>query len=586
MSSRPRRFSDWRSAAARLRLHALMVLSLCLLIVSGCRDKGGPGHADAAAQVVPPPPGLLADVFLSTPDTTYQRLRGKVGGPAALLPAGFPSLVVTLLGLPPQAAEQIDANIPAFGAAVDTAPGREPDVVLAVHLRDEGKLREMLVGGPQPTFDARKDTSGITLIERKVKDPNAFAAMALANNHLLAARSVDALILAGQYVTRTLPTLKVPSSEITFVAHNTALAGPLQTRLRSMWAEYKKEGEKRDEELRKEHGGRAPDFGDPAAALADLDGKVRRLLDIMGDLDEARLEGNTDETGLHSKLLMLPRAGGEVASKEIQALAIGDTAPLLDMPAGSVVALMSRDSDEVRKASAKEQSDGLSKILGERITDDGRKKVGQVLETWASARGEWLGAAVAWGSKEQALVIRGEVKDAAALDKSIDQMFELARLPGLQEPIERVAGKLAFGKPVATGSSHTLHVKREVPSKGGKPERSEFDLQWDTAAPVFRVVATNDAKGWQAGEPKEKRPTLRDEALIAGALKALGNEASFVFVLQPARMSMLLNPRAREPEATTAPVVFSYGRARTDGWFRLDLPYQVLADLTRGLVRR
>lgn len=578
----------WRGAAARLRARVVMCLALLALIISGCKDKGDrDGGADAAARLAPPPAGLLAELFVSTPDTTYQRVRGKVGGPAALLPATFPALVVTLLGLPPQLAEQIDANLPAVGVVIDTAPGREPDVVIGVHLRNEGKVREVLATGPQAAYDLRKDTSGVTLVERKVKDPQAFASMGLADNYLIASKTQDGLILAGAYVSRTLPTRPVPSAELTVTARNQALSGPLQTRLRNAWAEYKREGERRDEEMRKEHGGRAPDYGDPTAALADLDGKVRRLLDVLGDLDEARLETTTDDAGAHSKVIMVPRANGTVATREIQSLVVGDTAPLQEMPAGAVVAMLSRDSEELRKVGAKDQADGLANVLGDRISADHRKKVSQVLDTLAASRGDWLGAAVTWGPKEQSLLIRGEVKDTAALDKSIAQVFEIARLPGLQEPIERVAGKLAFGKQTTAGSVRNVHVKREVVSKPKEPpSKSEFDIRWDTTAPVFSVVATPDAKAWAASREKDKGPTIGTEPMLANALKPLGNEASFVFMVQPARLSTLLSPRAVEPKETAAPVVFSYGRAKADGWFRLDLPYGVLADLTRGLIRR
>ncbi|MBI5537395.1 MAG: hypothetical protein HY898_32025 [Deltaproteobacteria bacterium] len=600
-----RRFAWAGGVAARVRLGVALLAAFAALIWFGCKDKK-PAPEPPPTAAVPPPAGLLADVFLTTPDVTWQRVRGKVGGPAALLPTTFPTLVVTLLGMPPQVAEQLDANLPAYGAVLELGPGGALDVVLAVHLRDEARVIETLTAGQEPRYTAKKDASGVLLIEPKVKSSDPFAAMGIANHYLIASKSPQALVAASGYVTRTLPTLPKPASELTLVAGHDALAGPIAVRIRAEWAAFKKAREKDDQELRQQHGGRAPDFGDPAAALADIDGKIRRLTEIMTDLAQARLEMNSDETGVHSRLAMVPQPGAGVASREIGALVVGDPNPVLELPAGSVVALLTRDSDEVRKAGAQDQVDGLAHVLGDRIAAEDRKKVGDVLEGWARGRGDWIVAGVEWTAESRALLVRGSVKDGATLDKAVEGMFELTKVPGLKDPIEQFAGKIAFGKPTTDGPYKTIHVQREAPSRNAETKKEgakgdvvvkrrkgsdsgEFDVSWqiDPAASLFRILATANAKAWLAAESKAKPPTLGEDPEIANAVRALGNDSSFVFLFQPFKLMVGLTSRSSaQQKPSSAPVVFSYGRSKADGWFRLDLPYGVVAEVARGILTR
>jgi hypothetical protein len=593
MSCTLRRIRTAGGTASVLRL-AVLVFSLVVLLLGACKDNKPRADTQPPA-VVPPPAGLLADVFLATPDTTWQRVRGKLGGPASLLPSTFPTLVVTLLGLPPAVAEQVDAALPAYGAALETVPGGEADLVLAVHLRDEARVIELLTKGPDARYELKKDSSGVQLIEPKVKAPDTFAAMGLVNHYLIASKTPAALMMGAQYVTRTLPTLPKPAVEITAMAGRTALAGPLAARLRREWTQWKKAREADDKAMREKHG-REPDFGDPAAALADIDGKVRRLIEVMGDLSQARFEVTSDESGIHTRVAMVPQAGDGLAAKEIGALVVGDTVPMMDLPASSVVALLTRDSEEVRKASAQDQTEGLGHILGERITTDDRKKVGDVLEDWARARGDWLVAGVEWGPETRSLLVRGALKDAPAFEKAMAGLLDLPRVAGLKEPLERFAGVLTVSKPTGEGTMKLVHVRREVSegepeTKGNvrkrrKADVTEFDVVWeaDSAQSVFRVMATSDAKAWFAAQGKAKPPKIGEDPDLADALKALGNEAAFVFLFQPFKI-MPMNPKAA-PAKPGMPVVFAYGRSKSDGWFRLDLPYTAASELIRGAMGR
>ena len=58
---------------------------------------------------------------------------------------------------------------------------------------------------------------------------------------------------------------------------------------RSSGIAWKQDREAEDVAMRTKHGGSAPDFGDPAQALADIDSKAAKFFGMLGDLDEARL---------------------------------------------------------------------------------------------------------------------------------------------------------------------------------------------------------------------------------------------------------------------------------------------------------
>jgi hypothetical protein len=391
---------------------------------------------------------------------------------------------------------------------------------------------------------------------------------------------------AGPYVARTLPTRPQQAGEVVVSAGRAALSGPIAKRLRDGWAGYRKEKEQQDAELRAKHGGKAPDFADPTAAIANIDSKVSRLASVIADLDEARLVMTTDELGIHSQLFMTPAAGNGVASVEVKAMAIGPIAPVLDSPRDSLFALVFHDSSEQRVVSAKEQVEGLSSLFAERLGAADKTKLETTLSNWANGRGDWVAASFLPVEDSKSFWVRGTVAKADAFDSSVTGIIELLGIPAFSEPIKQNFGAIKLAKPVVSGDIKTVRAHREFPVKqrDGKDqiEKSDFDFAWqvDASKGQFNMVLADDAKVW-LGPSALHRPTLADDPEAAQNFKLVGNEASFVFYFQPLRFLASMMMKGGEARAASAPVLFSYGRVKADGWFRLDLSYNAAREFMR-----
>ena len=86
------------------------------------------------------------------------------------------------------------------------------------------------------------------------------------------------------YATRTMPTRVSGKEAIAVDVPGSALAGPLRAKIASEWSDTKKTMLDSDRQMRAQHGGRAPDFGDPGAIVARLDGSIQQRLAILSDL--------------------------------------------------------------------------------------------------------------------------------------------------------------------------------------------------------------------------------------------------------------------------------------------------------------
>lgn len=554
--------------------------------LSGCKsDKVAP-PASATLQPVPAPADHVADVFVPTPDATWQQMRTKLGGPMALLPATFPGAVVTMLGLTPQLLEQIDANVPALGVMTDD--GKRLTMVMGVHVRDGARTVTLLTEGADAKYTARADPSGVTVLDPKPTNTARAAALGVAGNYLLSGETADDLIRCGPYVSRTLPTRPPEKGHVVVVAPRAALAGPLAKRIRDGWASMRKDKEEQDRKDREAHGGKAPDFGDPTAALADVDTKVSRLAALLGDLEAARATLGLDASGVHVRLDLTPAAGGGPASQEFAAMVTGDTAPLLSLPRSTVFGMVLRDSAPIRQQSAADQARSIASILGERIAPADREKVGAALDLWAKGRGDWLSASFDATTDGKVFVVQGAVADQKQLDSAIRAILDLVSVPAFQAPIEHHFGKVAIGKPAAAEGAQVVRVKREQKGKDGKPDRSEFDIGWNVGEKdaSFSLVVSQDAKSWYKQQRAAPDQSVAARPDLSAMLTGLGNDVAFALFVEPMRLLTSVTMRAPKAEAPAAPMVFAYGGNPSAAWFRIDMADDAAREVVKMLSRR
>ncbi len=573
----------WR----RPLLRAVFVATTAVVLaISGCKNDNVTPAASAPLQPVPAPAGHVADVFVPTPDATWQQMRTKIGGPMALLPATFPGAVVTMLGLTPQLLEQIDANVPALGVMTDD--GKRLTMVMGAHVRDGARTVTLLTEGADAKYTARVDPSGVTVLDPKPTNTARAAALGVAGNYLLSGETADDLIRCGPYVSRTLPTRPAEKGHVVVVAPRAALAGPLVKRIRDGWASMRKDKEEQDKKDREAHGGKAPDFGDPSAALADVDTKVNRLADLLGDLETARATLGLDASGVHLRLDLTPAAGGGPASQEFAAMVTGDMAPLLSLPRSTVFGMVLRDSAPIRQQSATDQARSIASILGERIAPADTEKLEQALELWAKGRGDWLSASLDATTDGKVFVVQGAVADQKQLDSAIRAILGLVSVPAFQAPIEHHFGKVTVGKPAAVEGAQVVRVKREQKAKDGKPDRSEFDVAWNVSEKdaSFSLVVSQDAKSWYKQRRADPDQSIAARPDLSAMLTALGNDVAFGVLVEPMRLVTSVTMRAPKVEAPPAPMVFAYGGNRSAAWFRIDMADDAAREVVKMLSRR
>lgn len=528
------------------------------------------------------------------PSATWTRLRNLIGGPAMMLPPAFGQAAGMLLGLPPATGDQLDAEIPALGAFV--LEGEKAFSVVGFHVKDGPRLVNMVSVGPEATLVAKVDAaSGVTMLESKPGGPTRPVHIAIAGNYLLLSPDNEGLSKVGPYIARTMPTKEVPPDEITLLARQQALAGPVKGKLSSWWASAKSELEASDKAMREQHGGAAPTFGDPAGAVAKADVTFQALFTILADLSEARVTVNLDDTGLHTRATLKPASATGPASQEFAAMVVGDPKPLLDMPGDTLAAMMVRDSKEIRSRSVADQMDSFDKVLGGKMSADDKKKLQDVLDGWSKGRGDWLFLGGVLAPNANALYARSAVADASALDRGIRGLLELPKVPAFAEPIQHWLGETKVTPPGKADKPDAALIAKidrkpqpiKVDGKEIKRDAEKFEVGWTVTGDTASYVLSGDAKKALATLAESPKATsFGAEPEVKRSIEALGTDTSTVLVLLPLRLitSVIVppNPRKRPPPTPpAAPVVLAIGRADTGAYLRLDGATDAVRELIR-----
>ena len=397
------------------------------------------------------------------------------------------------------------------------------------------------------------------------------------------------------HVTRTLPQRPVPAEgSLVLDVPRAALGSLVKPKLEQLWGVAKSFLVAEDERMRRNHGGRPPDFGDPKPIIGAADSWMTRHIAVVGNLEKMRVALDVVEDGLSVVTTMTPVAGGGPAASWTGAMKTGDTAPLGTLPATSAVALMTRDSEEARAEQVRELETALASALGTRLADADAKKLHAVLEDATKARGDVLTSALVW-DEPQGLLFRGPVRDDQAAARFVSGAVELTKVAPFKE-ILRVRSVTSSTEDAAgVGKASLVTITREpareakaprapartAPRAGdaGAPSGALWGIDAGSPAPPRRAKSDDLGLAWlidggvlslassdtplatlSATVKPDRR--LSDEPSVMRSLAALGSTSSSVLVVQPLRFDPT---RANLP---AAPLVVALGRKDKDATLR------------------
>lgn len=537
---------------------------------------------------MPAPAGLVGELYVQDPGRTWKELRDAAN--IALLPQHYGVLLTTVLGLPPLLADAFDDGAMTTGAATLDGSGRLQAVVGA-RVTSGKELVARLTTGSKASHDEARDASGMTLLKPKPGKASAEISLAVLGNVLLVAQSEDALRDAGPYVARTLPTKKPPAPGAVLVVPKEALRGALAKEVRARWKRVEASLAAKDRENRAKHGGRAPDFGDPAAALSVMSGSVGDWVKMLEEVESAQVQLAGKGDSIQLRLTVDPGASKPL-SEWISGLSLGDARPLLALPRRSALGVLTRSTEEQRGASAKSTAAALGRLFGDRLKAPEQEKIEAALGDLARARGDEALFGLSLGAT-QGVVFRGPAGDRKAFDSAMKGMVGLLRMNAFREPLRQFVGDYDLKQSTTKIVGLDAPVQRVLLSVKPSAMRRAKDPQGELPATPQPVEAlwTQNAEHTYGALAVDAPPLLID--LVAGEanktwetvpglatrLDKLGNQAGFFVVVRPAP---LLGQDLLDAPGV---VSLSAGRAGTQAVVDLSVDQAALAVIAQKAMR-
>ncbi len=541
------------------------------------RGKGAHRHPSATVasaaldEPVAAPDGLLVNVSVGNPNASWTRLQRGVGGAAAILPASAAGILCALTGLDPQLGSEIDGAAGAVGTVVGDPAA--PRYLLALKLADPRKTRARLVEGDAARFASRDAGNAVELLAKR-GGPSLVALGLSPNGYLLVAGASADLERLGPYVTRSLSRM-VSSDAIAVDIPRAALGSLVTSQLGGLWAKAKAFLLAEDERMRRGHGGREPDHGDPKAIVAALDGWVTRRIAIVSDLEKVHIGIDVSNDGISFAGTMTPLASGGAAAKWTDAMAVGDATPVANLPAASALALLTRDNEADRVDQAREVEKLVTGALGPRLSESAAKRLHTVMEDNGKARADLLTAAVLWDDP-RGFVLRAPLRDSEAASRCVQGAVDLAGVPPFRTLLRARSVTAVTDDVPGVGKVFLSTILRE-----SRPARASQHVGNDGLGVAWKIqdgalsLAAGDVPIASLRAVVRPESKLGDDASLGRTIGALGRDASTVLVLQPLRFDPA---RANLPPA---PVVAALGRNGRDATFRLDVAHGLLRELTR-----
>ncbi|HEX4339761.1 MAG TPA: hypothetical protein VH062_27825 [Polyangiaceae bacterium] len=543
-----------------------------LVLATGCHRREVPPDPAPSAVValapVPAPAALLLRGELRNPGELYKATQALVGGRARLLPTSLAVAIATTLLDSPLSSGMIDDTAPA-ALAVMGDEGRS--VVTALRLTSGRELVAALTMGSDARFTATKDAGGVTLLAAR-SAPTSITLGVFAD-HLILGESESAVLVAGPFVA-TNGVAPSNGTDVALVAPHAALAGPIATGLAGGFASLRDTWLVADAAARKEHGGRTPDFGDPAAVVRMASAFAEQLVAVLGSAEEARLDVTlTGDAPLCRGELV---AGATGRARELtDGLAVGDLEPVRALPGWVEAALFGRASDGARDAGTT-FGDRLEAVLGDRLKARERERV----RTWVGDALHGIGPVRTlgvFGGARAGIFIAGTNGDGDALRRATLALPAIASAPAFAEPLHALLGKMEFGAPSTTGTVTRLPLRLTPKAGSGKEPAVAYSMESSSVGARVAVIA---AQGDGSEELQEllsssSTATVVEDATVASAIARAGKQGSAALVV-----------RVRTEASAPGSVIATVGSDRKVTWAEVGASKAALAALVRAFVSR
>lgn len=385
----------------------LVACVLCFVVgtmvsCDGCGDDPRPADAGTAHKPpVPAPEGLVAKLVVGNPGATITALREAMGGGTLLVPRSVGGLVANLFGLPLQAAEHFDDNLPVVGAAVVSDAGAH--VALAFHVRTPSAVIAVSTKGADAKFTSEKVGEAVVLVptDKSIRKPRVGAVLGVVDNYFVASESRAGIAALGPYLARTLGQQKAGGVDVAIDLEDRAM-GEAAKALHGLLGSAAQK----------------IDLPPQLGAVVDLEGGVSTLTDTLGRLGGGRVEITLDDTALTL------RGDFARAPDAFETKAAARPAALLALPDDVIAAATWAESSARRSATAEERAKALraalAKSLGEAFTAEDSARITKALDGLARGRGDVSTMALRCTGMGLTGLATGAVADKKALDEALE----------------------------------------------------------------------------------------------------------------------------------------------------------------------
>jgi hypothetical protein len=403
------------------------------------------------------------------------------------------------------------------------------------------------------------------------------------DHYLLASASPAALRSVGPFTARMLPRRPAAGGSIAVRCSQQALEQRVVPALRALWAGYRTQLAHRDQSDRSAHGGRAPDFADPAQVILGADALAESLLSLIDGAARLELDLEPFPERLEATLVLEPEPGSEVQAR-LASLAPGNARALLSLPAQTQFALGFARTAADREAAGKAAGDDWVRVLGERLTERDAKQLRSVLGDWELGRGTQVRFGFVAGAAPGAFLIT-DVAEAARLKRAASGVFGLLSVPSLRAPLGEFLGQplVSESKAEARALPNVSRKRVELAGKGkARASLPPLDFAWLVEEQLAFAAAGKQADGTLRSvvlSARGEEPTLDQQAHLAGSVQRAG-ERSALYAYLDGRLLL----GAAAPQA--APLVLSLGKREAGAGVWLEISKAALDQALNGLVGR